>query len=276
MLTSREAPPELAVLGRSARALELHGLGVAEARALVADKQLRGDAQAWQSLVERYGGNGLALKIVGETIHQVYDGDIGAFLLEAIATYGTVFGGIRRLLDVQLQRLSHAERLVLWRLGVERVAMSVAELSREMAPSTERSRVVESIETLRRRSLVERAEGGGAFTLQAMVLEYVTDRLVETVADEIVRGEPEVLIQQPLIKGQTKDYIRQTQERLIGAPILHRLSVRHADRGAERRSLRCSTRGATGRWRSRVMDPATSLTCYECCEAICAEWTCRG
>ena len=28
----------------------------------------------------RYGGNGLALKIVGETIRQIYDGDVGAFL----------------------------------------------------------------------------------------------------------------------------------------------------------------------------------------------------
>ena len=32
--------------------------------ALLADKQLIGDTQAWLSLVDRYGGNGLALKTV--------------------------------------------------------------------------------------------------------------------------------------------------------------------------------------------------------------------
>src|SRR4029453_17910676 len=76
LLTSREAPPELAVLGSGVQALELHGLGSSEAQVLLADKQLVGDAQAWQRLVDRYGGNGLALKMVGETIRQVYDGDV--------------------------------------------------------------------------------------------------------------------------------------------------------------------------------------------------------
>jgi WD40 repeat protein len=233
VLTSREAPPELAALGRAARALELHGLGVAEAQALVADKHMRGDAQAWQSLVEHYGGNGLALKIVGETIRQVYDGDIAAFLSDASATYGTVFGGIRRLLDVQLERLSPVERLVLRRLAVEREPISLGELSTDLAPSTDRSTVIDGIETLRRRSLVERAEGGRTFTLQSMVLEYATDRLVETVANEIDRDEPSVLVEQPLIKAQAKDYVRKTQERLIGAPILQRLIAQDGRTGAE-------------------------------------------
>jgi WD40 repeat protein len=229
VLTSREAPPELGVLGRAARALELRGLGVAEAQALVADKHVRGDAKDWQSLVERYGGNGLALRIVGETIHQVYDGDIAAFLSDAIATYGTVFGGIRRLLDVQLERLSPLERRILRRLAVEREPISLAELSKEMAPSMRRSTVIDGIETLRRRSLVERAERGGTFTLQSMVLEHATDGLVETVVDEINRGEPSVLVEQPLIKAQAKDYVRQAQERLIGTPIVQRLKVRVDD-----------------------------------------------
>ena len=92
-LTSREAPRELAVLGAGARWLELRGLGTAEAQALLADKQLIGDTQAWLGLVDRYGGNGLALKIVGETIQHLFDGDISAFLGYADATYGTVFGG---------------------------------------------------------------------------------------------------------------------------------------------------------------------------------------
>jgi WD40 repeat protein/transcriptional regulator with XRE-family HTH domain len=223
LLTSREAPPELSVLGSGVRSLQLHGLGVAEAESLLADKHLNGDAQAWVSLVERYGGNGLALKIVGETIRQLYDGDVSEFLVEAIATYGTVFGGVRRLLDAQAERLSTIEREVLSRMAVEREPIGLRDLSAEMTPSLGQSTVIEAIETLRRRSFVEPADGGAKFTLQSMVLEYVTDWLVDTVSDEITRGEPAMLVEQPLIRAQAKDYVRQTQERLIGEPILQRL-----------------------------------------------------
>src|SRR5207237_2852809 len=45
VLTSREAPPELATLGsgQAVWALELGGLGVAEAQALLSEKHLSGD-----------------------------------------------------------------------------------------------------------------------------------------------------------------------------------------------------------------------------------------
>jgi WD40 repeat protein/transcriptional regulator with XRE-family HTH domain len=246
ILTSREAPPELAVLGAGAQSLELHGLGTAEAQELLADKHLTGDADTWVRLVERYGGNGLALKIVSETIRQVYDGAVGAFLEDAIATYGTVFGGIRRLLDAQAQRLSPIERDLLTRMAVEREPVNLAELSRAMPPSAGRNTLIEAVENLRRRSLVERGEGGATFTLQSMVLEYVTDRLVEAVADEIELGQPLVLVEQPLIQAQAKDYVRQTQERLIGGPILQRLKAQHSERGVERQLL-----ALLGGWRGR-------------------------
>ncbi len=246
LLTSREAPPELAVLGDAVRALELHGLGTTEAQTLLVHKHLHGETQTWVSLVDRYGGNGLALKIVGETIRQVFDGDIVAFLEDAVDTHGVVFGGIRRLLDVQAERLSEVEHDVLTRLAVEREPISLAELSRDMAPGVGRSTVVEAIENLRRRSLVEPGERGATFTLQSMVLEYVIDRLVETVADEIGRGQPVVLVEQPLIKAQAKDYVRQTQERLIGEPILEQLRASGGTEGAEQ-WLRALLEG----WRAR-------------------------
>ena len=118
LLTSREAPPELALLDARARSLELHGLGTAEGQALLADQHLTGDTQAWLSLVDRYGGNGLALKIVGRDIRQLFDRDISAFLGYA-PTYGTVFGGIRQLLIFR-RNDSTVERRVLTRLAVER------------------------------------------------------------------------------------------------------------------------------------------------------------
>src|SRR5262249_35184698 len=106
-------------------------------------------------------------------------------------------------------------------------------------PRAGRGEMLEAVEALRRRSLVERAEtpGVAAFTLQSLVLEYLTEQLVEIVADEIGRGQPTVTVEQPLIQAQARDYVRQTQERLIGAPILQGLNARYAEPGAEDRLL---------------------------------------
>ena len=63
-------------------------------------------------------------------------------------------------------------------------------------------------------SLLERSEPATAFTLQSVVLEFVTDRLVEQVALEIERGQPALLERHALIQGQAKDYMRLSQKRL--------------------------------------------------------------
>ena len=84
LLTSREAPLELGLLegaqGR-VRTLELAGLGVEAARAVLQHAGLSGDEATWAELVERYGGNGLALKIAGENIRHFFGGDVASFLI---------------------------------------------------------------------------------------------------------------------------------------------------------------------------------------------------
>ena len=72
-------------------------------RGLLRDKDLRGDDAAWTDLVARYGGNGLALKVVGETIREIYGGDIAEFLGDVDGTRGGVVGGVRSLLDTQVE-----------------------------------------------------------------------------------------------------------------------------------------------------------------------------
>jgi WD40 repeat protein/transcriptional regulator with XRE-family HTH domain len=238
VLTSREAPPEQAVLGGDAiRRFQLGGLGVDEAQVLLAHKQLEGTGQQWAEFNARFAGNGLALKVVAETIRELFGGRLGNFLEEA--SDGSIFGSIRRLLTEQVERSSAVEQQVLRGLAVEREPVRLAALLAALGPSVGRAVVLEAVEALRRRSLVERAVtvGPAVFTLQSVVLEYVTDRLVEIVADEIASGQPVLLVEQPLMRAQAKDYVRQTQERLIGAPILQQLNVRHGAHGTERRLL---------------------------------------
>jgi WD40 repeat protein len=238
VLTSREAPEERAVFqGGGARVFQLGGLDVDDAQLLLAPKQLAGTRQHWARLVARFGGNGLALKLVGQTIYERFGGEIGAFLDNPSGA--GVFEGMRPLLAEQVERSSEPEQHVLRALAIEREPVSLSELLETVAPRLGREPVMEAVQALRRRSLIERAETPGlaAFTLQSVVLEYMTERLVETVADELERGEPVLLIAQPLIKAQAKEYVRLTQERLIGMPILHALQAEWGIRATEQRLL---------------------------------------
>src|SRR5207302_9374939 len=116
-------------------------------------------------------------KVVGVSIRRGFDGDISALLDQAGSSW--MFGGIRRLLAEQIGRSSTLEQQLLRVLAVEREPVSLAELIAQLGPRVNRGAVLEAVEALRRRSLVERAEtdGAAAFTLQSVVLEYVTDRL---------------------------------------------------------------------------------------------------
>ena len=56
--------------------------------------------------------------MVGESIRELFGGELGAFLNEA--GWGAVFGGIRRLLAEKIERGSALQQPVLRLLGVER------------------------------------------------------------------------------------------------------------------------------------------------------------
>jgi transcriptional regulator with XRE-family HTH domain len=240
VLTSRESPTELYELEDSlgaVRALELGGVESSETQVLLRDQQLRGDESAWNRLTSLYGGNCLALRVVGQTIRQVFNGNIGEFLAESGSSAGHVYGGIRQLLESQWGRLSPLERGLMRWLAIERDPVTFAELATDMH-HVGRAVLIETVDALRRRSLVERMEPGPRFTLQSVVLEYVTEAIVETVGDEVGHAVPRLLVSHPLLKAHAKDYVRRIQERLLIAPILEVLTDRNAgERGAELRLL---------------------------------------
>src|SRR6266700_6115493 len=92
-----------------------------------------------------------------------------------------------------------------------------------MAAPQPRAQVLESVEALRRRSLIERGQRLGSFTLQSVVLEYATARLIADVASEIEQRRLARLIEHGLELATAKEYVRQTQERLIVTPLLAQL-----------------------------------------------------
>jgi transcriptional regulator with XRE-family HTH domain len=172
IITSREIPDDLTLIaGPAARSLELVGFSVSEAQELLFDRQLTGDAQTWTSLVSRLAGNGLALKIVGEAIHRLFGGDITGFL-DAVGDAAT-FGGVVRLLNSHIERLSGLEHKVITQLALDLEPVSLAQLASHMHSYVRRAELLATVQTLRRRSLVLPGERPGTFALPNVLLEYV-------------------------------------------------------------------------------------------------------
>ncbi len=221
LLTSREKPKELAPLEgvRSpVRTLRLGGMDEQAAHDLLSDKGLDGTPAAWQCLVAGYAGNPLALKIVAQAISDLFDGDLDRFLQEG----ELIFNGFRPLLRQQVGRLSPLEHLLLTWLAMLREWTQLDTLVQVLHPRVLRSQVLEALEALSRRSLVERGQQA-SFSLQSVVMEYLTDELGERLAEEIARGDPQQLRRVALAQAQAKDYVREIQVRLLVQPLLERL-----------------------------------------------------
>ncbi len=224
LLTSREKPKEVALLEGEqlpVRSLALEGLHPTEGRQLFQSKgQFTGTEAEWHQVIEHYRGNPLALKMVAAAVQEFLDGSIAAvlpYLNQGIA----MFSDIRDLLSRQCNRLSPSEQEVILWLAINREPVSVVSLSADIFTTATKRSLPDAIQSLLRRSMIEQSSTG--FSLQPVVMEYITEQFVEQVSDEIGIGRPSLLQTYALMKAQSKDFIRETQIRFIVQPILEGL-----------------------------------------------------
>jgi WD40 repeat protein len=224
VLTSREKPREISLMegDRSpVRSLSITGLTCAEGRELFRDKgQFTGTEAEWDRLVDYYAGNPLALKLVAAGTQDFAQGRIGEVL--AYLEQGVLaFDDIRDLLARQFDRLSEMEQEVMYWLAINREMLTIANLSEDMVAGLTQQKLPEAIYSLVRRSLIEL--GQEQFSLQPVVMEYITERFVEQVSQEINNEYVELLNSHALIKATAKDYVWNAQVRLIMQPLIERL-----------------------------------------------------
>lgn len=228
LLTSREQPHELAALigpRAAVRTMRVTGLPEDACRALLADQELTGSSFDVAVLAHRYDGNPLALRLVAEPIRVLFHGDIATFLTEG----NLFFNGVGELLGQQIGRASALERSLLTWLALAREPLTLARLMAVLAEEASRAVVLATLQALWRRNLIEQGEANLTFTLQPVVLEYLTERIIEQAANEIAQGkaEPgglEILRRHALVQATAKEYVRRSQERLIATPVLVRLA----------------------------------------------------
>jgi WD40 repeat protein/DNA-binding phage protein len=216
ILTSREKPAEIALLeglGLLVHSLTISGSAEA-AQALLEAMELSGEQEQKQQLAQRYDNSPLAVKLVASSIQDLFNGEIAQFLAQDT----TIFHNIRYLLEQQFARLSTLEQTIMYWLAINREWTSITELAEDIVPTISRVELLEALKSLSWRSLIEKQSGN--YTQQPVVMEYVTERLLVCISDEIQGNLDEIklLKSHALLKAQAKDYLRNTQIRLILEP----------------------------------------------------------
>lgn len=233
LITSRERPGGFGQLESDlswVRSYHLAGLDAAAAHDLLQTRAVAGTAAQNAELVTRYSGNPLALKLVADTIDDIFGGRVDDFLAEE----AVIFDDIRVVLDEQVSRLSELEREILYWMALAREPVSVQQLQRDLLQQPSFRQLLEALRQLQRCSLVEpvvvsqrgEAQTERRFGLQNVVLEYLTDQLIELAAAELQSGNFALLHRHALLKAHTKEYLRRSQIRLLVEPIVHRLERR--------------------------------------------------
>jgi hypothetical protein len=233
VLTSREKPQGIAELKGDilpVRCLQLKGLPEAEGRKIFSIKgDFTGSETEWNSVISRYAGNPLALKIVASAVIDYFDSSLANFL--ELLNKGTfIFDDIRDLLERQFQRLSQLEQEIMYWLAINREPVLFEELQEDFVSPISASELLQALASLQRRSFIEK--NNARFTQQPVVMEYTINQLIERICEEIqgVKVESpkqpanlQLLRSHALIKAQAKDYVRDTQIRIILQPVIDRL-----------------------------------------------------
>jgi hypothetical protein len=202
-LTSREKP--LAIATQEGKELPVRSLCLSglqsEADALLTAKGLSGSIEEKKNPIDIYGGNSLALKIAATSIQDLFDGNITTFLSQ-----GTVlFNGVRQLLERQFTRLSALEQTLMYWLAINREWTAVEELLEDIMPPVPRSRLLEGLEALCWRNLIEKQKG--SYTQQPVVMEYVCDRLIEKIVLELTTCKLDLFTRHALVKTTVKELL---------------------------------------------------------------------
>lgn len=257
LLTSREKPKDIQAMEMAARtaprvrSLVLAGMDHAGSRALLQGIELPVADGAVETLRERCSGNPKILEIVAAAIRDEYGGMVDTFLTQE----SIVFGDVRETVAQQVARLTRLEIEIMERLAIAREPLNLQQLRSRMQDSVSGEQLLESIQSLRRRCLLEQtgrayvpqqhdspgvgttpsAAAGGAPTywLQNAILEYLSERVIAIICAEIVERRPVRLRRYALLHTSAAEHIRAIQERIFLTAIAARLRAHLGETGLQ-------------------------------------------
>ncbi|WP_155967388.1 NB-ARC domain-containing protein [Kamptonema formosum] len=186
LLVGREQPRTVSLLAQNTlqvRSLPVEGLQEADARKILEEQGLS-DPDNWGRLIELYRGNPASLKVISKRIQILFQGEVSKFI-----NLNTVLvSDICELLDSQFSRLSSLEEDIMYWLAIVRTPVSFSALLEYLKWQGSKAKVMEALESLERRLLMEKSteDSDSLFTLQPVVMKYVTVNFTEEVIKEIL------------------------------------------------------------------------------------------
>src|SRR4028118_592722 len=213
IITGREKPGGFAVReGKHlpVRSLQLQGLLDADGQQILIAKGLEATKSQSQTLVNYFGGNPLAIKIAATTIQTLFGGNIQAFLAQG----RIVFSDLWDLLEQQFDRLSPLQQQIMYCIAINREGVTPAKLQDEILPKVPWRELLEALESLQARSLIEKASPtlmetvDAGLTQQPVIREYVTERFNQAIEREIATGNLHLFRTHSVTQAQTQDYLR--------------------------------------------------------------------
>ncbi|MBD2744413.1 NB-ARC domain-containing protein [Coleofasciculus sp. FACHB-1120] len=177
ILIGREQPNEVGLMQGETpivRSLLLSDLKDTDAWQIFRAKGLS-DENHWRSLFQIYRGNPLILNIIASYIKDSFAGKVSDFLkLETI-----FLGDIHLILDTSWQRLSNFQKEIMFNLAAHLNPSSIFKLKEEINQTVSTSEIMEAIQALERRSLIEKQIESNEviYTLQPVVRRYVKRKI---------------------------------------------------------------------------------------------------
>jgi WD40 repeat protein len=233
LLTSREKPQNLERLARETqlRFQELEGLTFEDGQQIFTSISISGSEQELKEVFNLYSGNPLFLDLAAKYITDMFGGNISEFLKQAKLIIGQPLRdsedereAIRTMLDWYFQRLSKEQKEIMYWLAINREAVSISQLKEDLLSEESKDKIqAETLPSLQRRIPLETSQDN-KYTLQNVLVEYMTDRLVKKVYKEIKNEKIKLLKSHALLKAQALSYVRETQKRLILKPIVDRFN----------------------------------------------------
>ena len=171
ILNSWEPPSDILTFTEDNSAvclLQLTGLGEA-ATEILRQKRLL-DEEAWPDLINLYQGNPLWLKLVAQTINNLFSGRVSQYL-----SYQPVFLGdeLTPILQQHYQRLSEIEKQAISQLSNEIEPVSFTQFLAKCQGS--QGELCKAIQSLARRGMIEKlsCETETVFTIPPVLKQYV-------------------------------------------------------------------------------------------------------
>jgi hypothetical protein len=163
-------------------------------------------------LIELYEGNPFILGTIADKIKTVFNNSIADFLQVPILS-----SGVESLLASQFDRLSRLEQSLVYWLAIHREPVSIDILAQDVLGES-LVNIIPALNSLLDRSLILSARSG--FTLQNVMMEYVSDRLIQQVSRELQERQFDLFETHSIVRATSPDYIRETQQRLLLQPIV--------------------------------------------------------